>query len=191
MDGNREKVVNRRHRPLHGYEVEMGTNERRKKLFIKQAVALAVLVVVITAAAFIFLRYWRLSELVQAQFINANGTSSPVLYLEVAATPAERTQGLMYRRDLAEDGGMLFVYDQEAIHPFWMKNTYIPLDIIHVGRDGKVVGISENTPVLNEESRKVSKPDIYVVEVSAGSSKKWQLQPGSRLEFRTKVPNAK
>src|SRR5437879_10662025 len=64
--------------------------------------------------------------------------------LEVAATPAERERGLMYRTSLAEGRGMLFVFDADGNQSFWMKNTLIPLDLLFIARDGTVVGIHAN-----------------------------------------------
>ena len=86
---------------------------------------------------------------------------------------------------------MIFIFPSESEQSFWMKNTYIPLDMIHVARDQKVVGIIENRRVLSEEGQGVGKPALYVVEVRAGSAKRWGVQPGARLEFKSEVPAAR
>ena len=68
--------------------------------------------------------------------------------LEVVADDASRTRGLMYRKDLADGHGMLFVFDTEVDHAFWMKNTVIPLDMIFIAGDRRIVGIHPNaTPI--------------------------------------------
>jgi len=169
----------------------MGTNKKWRRLLVKQAIILGILLVVLAGGLFYFVRWWKLSELVQAQFVMADGKTSPVLYLEVADTPAKRTQGLMYRKVLEDNGGMLFVFPSESEHNFWMRNTYVPLDMIHVGRDQKIVGILENRPVLSEESKGVGEPALYVVEIRGGLSKQWGLEPGSKLVFKSPVPEAR
>ncbi|NMC63670.1 MAG: DUF192 domain-containing protein [SAR324 cluster bacterium] len=169
----------------------MGTNKKWRRLLFKQAILLAVFLVLLIGGLVYFVRWWKLSELVQAQFIMPNGKTSPLLYLEVANDPAKRAKGLMYRKELDDDGGMLFVFPTESEHKFWMRNTYISLDMIHIGRDQKVVGILENRPVFSEESKGVGKPALYVIEVRGGLLKQWGLEPGSKLEFKSPVPEAR
>ncbi len=169
----------------------MGTNERRRKLLIKQAAVLVVFIAAIAVGTWWFMRWWRLSSLVEAQFVMPDGKTSPVLYLEPAGTPARRSQGLMYRRELPENGGMIFIFPAEKEHTFWMKNTYISLDMIHVGRDMKVVGILENRPVLSEEAKGVGRAALYVVEVPGGSSHKWGIRNGALLDIKSPLPSAR
>src|SRR3989442_6984962 len=94
--------------------------------------------------------------------------------LEVAATPAERERGLMYRSSLAEGRGMLFVFDKDGNHAFWMKNTLIPLDMLFIARDGTVVGIHANATPLSTADIAVGKPSRYVLEVPGG----WAARQG-------------
>lgn len=168
----------------------MGTNERRRRLLIKQFIILVVVVVAIAAGAWWFLRWWRLSSLVEVRFVMPDGRASPVLHLEVANTPATRARGLMYRRDLPVDEGMIFVFPVEKEQSFWMKDTLISLDMIHVNRDMKVVGILENRPVMSEEAKGVGRPALYVVEVRGGSVKKWGIQNGAALQIKSPLPPA-
>lgn len=168
----------------------MGTNERRRKLLIRQAAILVVFIAAIAVGTWWFMRWWKLSSLVEVQFVMPDGKTSPVLYLEPANTPATRAQGLMYRRDLPENGGMIFIFPAEKEQSFWMKNTYISLDMIHVGRDMKVAGILENRPVLSEEGKGVGKPALYVVEVRGGSAQKWGIRNGATLEIKSQLPAA-
>src|SRR2546430_10928561 len=88
--------------------------------------------------------------------------------LEVAATPAERERGLMYRTSLAEGRGMLFVFDADGNQSFWMKNTLIPLDLLFIARNGTVVGIHANATPLSTANIAVGKPSRYVLEVPGG-----------------------
>ena len=104
--------------------------------------------------------------------------------LEVAATPAERERGLMYRTSLAEGRGMLFVFDADRNHSFWMKNTLIPLDLLFIARDGMVVGIHPNATPLSTADISVGKPSRYVLEVPGGWAARHGIAAGARVEFR-------
>jgi len=104
--------------------------------------------------------------------------------LEVAATPAERERGLMYRTSLAEGRGMLFVFDADGNQSFWMKNTLIPLDLLFIARDGTVVGIHANATPLSTANIAVGKPSRYVLEVPGGWAARHGISAGARVEFR-------
>jgi len=104
--------------------------------------------------------------------------------LEVAATPAERERGLMYRTSLAEGRGMLFVFDADGNQSFWMKNTLIPLDLLFIARDGTVVGIHANATPLSTANIAVGKPSRYVLEVPGGWAARHGISAGARVDFR-------
>ena len=104
--------------------------------------------------------------------------------LEVAATPAERERGLMYRTSLAEGRGMLFVFDADGNQSFWMKNTLIPLDLLFIARDGTVVGIHANATPLSTADIAVGKASRYVLEVPGGWAARHGISAGARVEFR-------
>lgn len=106
-----------------------------------------------------------------------------VLYIEIAHEDQERMQGLMWRKKMEERQGMLFVFDWQSPQSFWMRNTYIPLDIIYVDEQFKVVSIRKNTPVLNDSPQPSGVPARYVVEVNAGVCDKYGIQPGSRVAW--------
>jgi uncharacterized membrane protein (UPF0127 family) len=86
---------------------------------------------------------------------------------EVADTPQERAMGLMGRVSLAPGTGMLFVYPDEAVRSFWMKNTPIPLSIAYISQAGQIVHIAEMTP-LSEEPVPSVHPTTYALEMEAG-----------------------
>jgi len=91
--------------------------------------------------------------------------------IEIADDESERARGLMFRQDLGENEGMLFIFDQEEKHSFWMKNTLISLDIVWIDSRGKIVDISQNTPPCAGDpcpSYMPQKPAKYVLEVAAG-----------------------
>lgn len=103
--------------------------------------------------------------------------------VEIAENEAERNKGLMFRSFLPDSVGMLFIFEKPDTHSFWMKNTSIPLDIIYVGPDKKIVSIAENTQPYSEESIPPYGLVQYVVEVNAGFSKQNNIQSGDAISF--------
>lgn len=102
---------------------------------------------------------------------------------EVARTAEQRSQGLMYRKELGEDEGMLFLMPYSGYHQFWMKNTLIPLDLIFIGEDLKIKGLVENTTPESTTPLGISEPSKYVLEVNAGFCKKNGVQPGDPVKM--------
>lgn len=103
--------------------------------------------------------------------------------IEVADDEAERAQGLMNRPWMEETQGMLFIMELEERQNFWMRNTIIPLDIIYVSADKRIVSIAKDTQPFSEKSIPSAGPAKYVVEVIAGFSDKYGLKAGDRIEF--------
>ncbi|HEY7666318.1 MAG TPA: DUF192 domain-containing protein [Xanthobacteraceae bacterium] len=104
-----------------------------------------------------------------------------VFAVELASTPEEQARGLMFRRELPEGQGMLFDFHQEQPTTFWMKNTYIPLDMIFIRGDGRILRIAENTVPLSEALVPSGGPVRAVLEVVAGTAKKLGIAPGDRV----------
>ncbi|MGD9742834.1 MAG: DUF192 domain-containing protein [Dongiaceae bacterium] len=101
--------------------------------------------------------------------------------VEVAVTPAQRQQGLMYRESLAADAGMLFLYGEDRQVRMWMKNTLIPLDMIFIRRDGTVESVAERTIPLSS-AIVASKGDVAaVLEVNGGTAARLGIRPGDRV----------
>ena len=100
------------------------------------------------------------------------------LDVEVARDSASRERGLMYRRFLPENRGMLFDFGRSETVLMWMKNTYIPLDMIFISRDGKVTHIEDNTEPLSEAIISSQGPAFAVLEVNAGAASKLGLKVG-------------
>jgi uncharacterized protein len=98
--------------------------------------------------------------------------------VELAERDEDRMRGLMYRRRLADTQGMLFVFDTREEHPFWMRNTCIPLDMLYIDTDGLIVGIEENTRTLNDENYSTGCSAQYVLEVAGGWSRRHEVRPG-------------
>jgi len=105
------------------------------------------------------------------------------LQVELAITPRQREKGLMFRRYLPPDHGMLFIFERPVTVPFWMKNTYIPLDMIFVDDAFRVVGIVRNARPLSTQLLGTKRPFKYVIEVNAGLSEKIGLENGSRIDI--------
>ncbi|MFC1753782.1 DUF192 domain-containing protein [Thermoproteota archaeon] len=103
--------------------------------------------------------------------------------VEIADTEKTRTKGLMYRKKLADNNGMLFIYPQQDIYPFWMKNTYIPLDIIWINSDFKVVFIKYNAQPLSETPIIPGEFSKYILEINAGKAKALGIVIGNILKI--------
>jgi uncharacterized membrane protein (UPF0127 family) len=87
--------------------------------------------------------------------------------VEVAKSPEERGRGLMGRKELADSEGMLFIFETEDYHSFWMKNTLIPLSIAFVDKEGRILRITDMKP-LTLESHAPPKPVLYALEMKQG-----------------------
>ena len=115
-----------------------------------------------------------------------NGTR---IRAEAVATEADLQKGLMFRESLAADAGMLFTHPDEGVYPYWMYQTKIPLDIIWMDRDHRIVEVSLATPPCASKIPKDcpsyggNMPSRYVLEVSAGTVAKNGLQVGNRLDY--------
>lgn len=105
--------------------------------------------------------------------------------VELADTPAKRTFGLKYRQNLPEDQGMLFIFPVQRVHEFWMKDTPLPLDMIFINGDRKVVGIIRMTQPFSTESRSVPAPSLYVLEVRGGVARQKGLRVGDTVSFES------
>lgn len=104
--------------------------------------------------------------------------------VEVVATDEERQKGLMFRKELPEGTGMLFDFRVEAPVSFWMKNTYIPLDMIFIRGDGTIASIAQNTEPMSERLIPSNAPVRAVLEVIAGTVRKLGIKPGDRVAYR-------
>ncbi len=117
-------------------------------------------------------------------FSGKDGTRRAVVTVEIARDEKSRELGLMYRRVLARNHGMLFQFDSSTVQSFWMKNTYLPLDMIFVDEWGTIVTIHKNTRPLTENSYTSTKPALCVVEVNAGFAEANGLRVGDRMEWK-------
>lgn len=120
----------------------------------------------------------------ELSFISSNGEFKTKIDIELADTDIKRARGLMFRTELQEDQGMLFIFDRESIQSFWMKNTPISLDMFFVNSNNVIVSISENTQPYSEEHYVSTEPAQYVVETIAGFAQKHNIKPGDKIVWR-------
>jgi len=104
--------------------------------------------------------------------------------IEIADTDYERTRGLMNRHSLPENAGMLFIFERPEPRSFWMRNTYIPLDIIFADGNQKVVTIQRRTEPLSYDAVQSKHDAKYVVEVNAGFCDKYGIAVGNYIKFK-------
>jgi uncharacterized protein len=102
--------------------------------------------------------------------------------VEIADDQAEQRRGLMERTELAEDAGMLFVFDREEPRSFWMRNTLIPLSIAYIASDGRIVDIQDMQP-LDETSHPSAAPAQYALEVNQGFFAERGIEVGNEVEI--------
>lgn len=99
--------------------------------------------------------------------------------VEVARTDAQVQRGLMFRKTLGDNDGMLFIFHHDREHTFWMKNTYVALDMIFIDKDLKVAGVVHDAEPMTTTGRTVGKPSRYVLEVNATFAKKHDIRAGT------------
>ena len=161
---------------------------------MKKLVLYFCLFVLIVLIAFFSLLYFKKNQKMeenhpfypQVSFYNQQGDEIAGFKVEIASTSAQHKIGLMHRENLPEDKGMLFIFKQEQALSFWMKNTLIPLDIIYISRDKKVVSISANTPPCKKDPCPgyPSKGNAsYVLEINSGLAERFGIEKGAEVEI--------
>lgn len=103
--------------------------------------------------------------------------------VEIARTPDQHRQGLMWRTKLAPDAGMLFIYSSEQPVSMWMSNTLIPLDMLFIAADGNIVRIAERAVPKSEEIISSGRPVVLVLELNGGTAAKLGIKPGDRVRY--------
>jgi uncharacterized membrane protein (UPF0127 family) len=105
------------------------------------------------------------------------------LSVEIADTSPLRTRGLMWRNELPEGMGMLFIFPAEVVQSFWMRNTLVPLDMLFIDRKLRVVGVVESAEPRTLSPRTVNRPSLYVLEVPGGWASRHGIRAGGRVEL--------
>lgn len=101
--------------------------------------------------------------------------------VELAHTPAQMAQGLMYRRALPRDAGMLFLYGRDIMATMWMKNTLIPLDMLFITREGRIANIAERTVPQSLRTISADRPVAAVLELNGGTAARLGIKEGDRV----------
>ncbi len=117
-------------------------------------------------------------------FYNKDNEKIAAFGIEIVQTEKEREKGLMFREKLDKKRGMLFIFDDEMIISMWMKNTYIPLDMIFIGEDDVVNCVRENTTPESLIPIVCLKPSKYVLEINAGMAEKYGISAGDTVKIR-------
>jgi uncharacterized membrane protein (UPF0127 family) len=112
-----------------------------------------------------------------------SGETIRLFKTEVARTPSEQARGLMYRTALAVDGGMLFLFDPPEHAAFWMKNTYIPLDMLFIRADGTIARIAANTTPLSLAPVDAGETVAAVLEIAGGRAAATGIHEGDRVSW--------
>ena len=116
--------------------------------------------------------------------IKATGDTLRKIDVELAETDYEHQTGLMYRESMEDNQGMLFLYDSERERSFYMKNTYVPLDIIYYAADSSLVSIQKNATPRDETSLPSEGPAQFILEINGGLSQEWGLEKDDRFSFQ-------
>jgi hypothetical protein len=116
-------------------------------------------------------------------FTDSIGTVKTKLDIEIANSDFDRQLGLMFRRHMDNNNGMLFIFPSEEMQAFWMRNTFIPLDMLFVNAAKKIVTIHRNTQTLSDQSYPSATPSMYVIEVNAGYCSTHNINDGDRINF--------
>jgi uncharacterized protein len=140
---------------------------------------LLVLAVMLAAPSMLNSRAAHAAELQPLEIATKSGVR--MFSVEMAKTDEERAKGLMYRKELADGRGMLFDFTPEQTISMWMKNTYISLDMIFIGADGRVTRIAENTEPESTRIISSGSPAKAVLEVIGGTARKYGIAQGDQV----------
>ena len=181
-------------------QTEQKSAKQKNKISI-QKIVIAVLAIAVIGF-FIFnnyiknnepeLDYYTFTKEGELTFTDSLGTLKTKIDLEIADNDYERQLGLMNRKEMRENEGMLFIFLRQDYQSFWMRNTLISLDMIFVNDQKKIVTIHKNTKILSETSYPSSEPALYVIEVLAGFTDKHNIQVGDKIDWMgTRLTNSK
>ncbi|HEX7357476.1 MAG TPA: DUF192 domain-containing protein [Ignavibacteriaceae bacterium] len=165
---------------------------KEKSKITKQKIIAGVIVVALLAF-FVFnnfiknnepeVEYYTFTKEGELTFTDSLGVLKAKIDLEIADNEYERQLGLMNRKEMKENEGMLFIFPVQQLESFWMRNTLISLDMIFVNDQKKIVTIHKNTKILSDTSYPSTEPVMYVVEVIAGFTDKYNIRIGDKIDW--------
>ena len=122
----------------------------------------------------------------QGELTLTNSNEKPIVSLdiEIADNDATREVGLMGRPAMEERQGMLFIFEDESLTSFWMRNTILPLDMIFINKQGKIVTIHKNTKPFSEDTYSATAMTLFVLEVNAGFAEKYGIKEGDMVSWK-------
>lgn len=171
-------------------QTDQKPNNTKSKLTTKRII---VAVVVIALLGFFIVNnfitnepkveYYTFTKEGELTFTDSLGTLKAKIDLEIADNDYERQLGLMNRKEMQENQGMLFIFPRQDYQSFWMRNTLISLDMIFVNEQKKIVTIHKNTKILSDQSYPASEPAMYVVEVLAGFADRHNIKVGDKIDW--------
>lgn len=156
-----------------------------------------ILLVVVTAisvalASYALVQSSAVGETISVRFSRADGGGMTGAYrLDVASDPSRREKGLMFRKKLANDAGMIFIFPHAKVQSFWMKNTYLSLDMLFMDETKKVIGVLSNVPPLTLDPRSVAGESTYVVELAGGEASRAGIAAGSEMKVEGELPRGR
>lgn len=171
--------------------IENQSNKSKKNipksiLIIGIVVILAIVIVIIinsnkeTSTTDSEYQFHKEGELV---ILDSNKVIKKKIDIEIADTEYDRELGLMFRKEMSDEQGMLFIFPVEDELSFWMRNTYIPLDMIFINTQKRIITIHKNTIPLSEGSYRSSAPAKYVLEVNGGFTDRYQIKEGDYINW--------
>jgi len=166
-------------------------NKSKNKFKLNASKVTTIIVLIAVAVFFIVnnfinnnepeVKYYTFKKEGELTFADSLGNTKIKIDLEIADNEYERQLGLMNRKSMEEDQGMLFIFQYERLQSFWMRNTLIPLDMMFVNKDNKIITIHKNTKTLSAQSYPSTAPAIYVVEVVGGFTDKYNIVIGDKI----------
>ena len=118
-------------------------------------------------------------------FLNDSSQVKAKIDIQIADNDFDRELGLMFRKSMQENQGMLFIFPQDTIQTLWMRNTFIPLDMVFINSQKEIVSISKNTKTLSDQTYSSSGPAQYVLEVNAGFCDRFNIKDGDKINWNS------
>ena len=116
-------------------------------------------------------------------FLDSSGTIETKIDIQIAQTEFDRELGLMFRKSMNENQGMLFIFPDVQVRNFWMRNTEIPLDMIFINDAEMILNIAKNTTPYSDNSYSSSGPAKYVLEVNGGYADRYKISAGDKVKW--------